>query len=133
MELRGRELELAFPLCLIAMEIEPESLEILNLHTLKFKKIFNDKKDDEMVDNKDVSLLEFVSQESENIGYQTFKKICENFKMFSDSNDVWINPKWISNALRRQNLIIQKRRVGNGYQCLLDVKKAQEKIKMYKE
>lgn len=132
MDLRGRELELAFPLLLIAMEIEVENLEILNVCALTLKNVFDERKEEEMIQNKDIILLDFVSQETEEGVFKSMKKICQDFKIFSDSQEVWINPRWLGNALRRLNLILERRKMSTGYQIILNIKKAQEKIKIFK-
>lgn len=131
MELRGRDLELSFPLCLISTEIEPENQEILKITTLTLKKIFSEKNAEEMVENKDIQLIDFVSQEP-NKNFKTVKKITEEFRAFIGAEEEWINSKWMGRALKRMNLIKEKRRTGFGTQVVLDVEKAQEKIKIFK-
>jgi len=131
MDLNGRELELSFPLCLIAQEIEVENSEILKITTLTLKEIFSDKRAEELVEDRDVSLIDFVSQEMEENVYLV-NKLTEDFKSFLGTSDDWINSKWMGRALKRLNLIKEKRRVGRGVQIKLNVLKAQEKIKFYK-
>jgi len=131
MDLNGRELELSFPLCLIAQEIEVQNSEILKITTLTLKEIFCDKRAEELVEDRDVSLIDFISQEAENNVYQ-INTLTENFKQFLGVSDDWINSKWMGRALKRLNLIKEKRRVGRGVQVKLNIEKAQEKIKFYK-
>ena len=63
MDLNGRELELSFPLCMVASEI---SEEILKKTTLTLKRIFLEKKEEELVENYDVNLIDFTSQKLQN-------------------------------------------------------------------
>lgn len=132
MSLRGRDLELSFPLCLISLEIEPENLEILKKTTLTLKEIFNEKKSEELIENKDIILLEFISESLDLGKFKTIKIITEEFRNETGSNEEWINPKWMGRALKRMNLIKDKRRVGAGNSVILDVEKAKEKMLIFK-
>jgi len=128
MGLIGRDLELAFPLCLLAAELGDE---ILKITTLTLHEIFNEKKAEELIENKDVSLIEFVSQEPE-INFKTTRRITEEFRVFVNTNEEWINSKWMGRSLKRMNLIKEKRRTGRGIEIILDIEKAKQKIKMFK-
>jgi len=128
MDLNGRELELSLPLCLVANEI---SSKILKETTLTLKKIFSDKRAEELVEDRDTSLIDFVSQEPPRTIYQ-MSHFTEKFKEFLGVSDDWINVKWMGRALKRLNLIKEKRRVGKGVQIELNVEKAQKRIKMFK-
>jgi len=128
MELNGRELELSFPLCLLANEISPD---ILKETTLTLKDIFVAKKADELNENIDISLYDFVSQHTET-GFVSMNEIVSGFKEFLQSNDEWINNKWMGRALKRLNLRKEDRRLGRGVSVILDIEKAQEKIKIFK-
>ena len=128
MELNGRELELSFPICLIANEINGD---VLKETTLTLKSIFKEKRAEEMVEDMDVSLIDFVSQ-SVNNQFQSVNKITEEFKQFLNLNDEWINSKWLGRALKRLVLFKEKRRVGRGTEVILDIEKAKEKIKIFK-
>ena len=44
----------------------------------------------------------------------------------------WINPRWMGRALKRLALTKEKVRKSKGIEVILDVYKAQEKIKMFK-
>ncbi len=133
MSLRGRELELSFPLCLISTEIEKESLEILKITTLTLKGIFNERKSEELIENKDVLLIQFISQQPEKKDtFYSMKQLTDEFRLFSQSSEDWINSKWMGRALKRMNLILQKKRIGYGISIIPDIKKAQEKLKIFK-
>lgn len=131
MKLNGRELELSLPLCMVANEI---SEEILKITTLTLKGIFSSKKEDDITDNIDVSLYDFISQEPECSGYkwEFVNDITKRFKEFLDVNDEWLNSKWMGRALKRLNLTKEKKRVGRGTSVILDYDKAKEKIRMFK-
>ncbi len=132
MDLNGRELELSLPLCLIAKEI---STDLLHRTTLILKDHFNEKKEEEVTDNIDVSLYDFVSQIPERSGYNTWESVNDITRRFIDfiqTNDEWVNSHWMGKALKRLLLIKEKKRAGRGISVILDLKKAKEKIKMFK-
>lgn len=128
MDLNGRELELSLPLMIIADMI---SQKILKETSLTLKSIFQEKKEQDITENLDVSLFDFVSQiPSEK--WESTRDLLREFKGFIDSNDDWINSKWLGRSLKRLNLIKSKRKMGRGRQYILDLKKAQEKMRMFK-
>ena len=132
MALNGRELELSLPLCLVANEI---SDDLLKETTLTLKKIFQAKKEEEVTDNIDVSLYDFISQEPESSDYgewESINEITKNFIDFLQTSEDWINSKWMGRALKRLGLIKEKKRIGRGVSIILDIPKAKQKIKMFK-
>lgn len=128
MDLNGRELELSLPLCLIANEI---SDDLLKETTLTLKSIFERKKEDDLIENYDVSLIDFSSQYTES-SWVSMSKLVTDFKEFLGSNEEWINTKWLGRALKRLVLVKDKKRHGRGRYIILNVEKAQKKIKMFK-
>jgi hypothetical protein len=50
----------------------------------------------------------------------------------SDDEDAWLNDKWLGRALKRLNLIIDKRRFAQGRQVTLDCDKAKKQLKIFK-
>ena len=128
MDLNGRDLELSFPICMIAAEI---SSVVLKETTLTLEDIFKTKKGDELVENTDISLYDFVSQSTDS-GFIFMSTIVKEFREFTQLNDEWLNAKWMGRALKRFNLIKEKRRVGRGVSLMLNIEKAQNKIKMFK-
>jgi len=128
MDLNGRELELSFPLCLIAAEIDSN---VLKKTTLTLKSIFHSKRVEELVEDIDVSLIDFVAQEPEPI-FISVNRLTQRFKEFLNTNDEWINSRWMGRALKRLNLFKEKRRTGRGIEVILDIEKAQKKLKMFK-
>lgn len=130
-DLNGREIELSFPLFLVAQEI---GVEVLKETTLILSEIFKAKKEEDFVENTDVSLIDFISQMPENSSDQflSIAKITQNFKDFMQSNEDWINTKWMGRALKRTDLVIDKRRRGHGVEIRLNISKAQERIQKFK-
>lgn len=127
-EISGRDLELMFPLILIAYFINKELLTDL-IETLK--EIVQEKRKEEVVENVDVALIDFVSQKLEN-KWESSKDIMTEFQRFVQLNDDWLNEKWLGRALKRLSLIKDKKRFGYGRMYMLDVIKAQEKLLMFR-
>ena len=130
-DLNGRELELSLPIILIAGEV---SIEILKETTLTLKNIFNDKQGEDLIENSDISLIDFVSQ-IPNINDTIFHSILNltnDFKSFIQINEDWLNSKWMGRALKRLDLIIERRRKSYGVEVRLNLKKARERINMFK-
>lgn len=132
--LTGRELELSFPLCMISIELSDDSEEILKETTLILTKIFSAKKGEDLVENTDISLIDFISQESEEKEkfYTYLTDILQNFQKFVGITEDWLNSKWMGRALKRLDLVIENRRCSRGREVRLNIKKAKEKIKNFK-
>jgi len=130
--IQGRDLELFFPLFIISKilneEVFKEMLEIA-------KEATKEKRQEEMTESKDIQFFEFIAMQDAGWFYK-IKELTENFKRFIDYDEQeeqkWLNPKWIGRALRRLNLIIDKKRLGTGREITLNISKAKEKIKMFK-
>ena len=129
MGLNGREMELSLPICLIANEIE---IDILKETTLTLKEILLSKKQEELIENLDISLYDFISQKVENNYFISMNQLVQEFREFLQSNEEWINTRWLGRALKRLNLIKEKRRISRGVEVILNYKKAQEKIKIFR-
>ncbi len=128
MALNGREVELSFPLLLISNQI---SSKVLKETSLTLKELFNIKREEEFTENMDISLYDFVSQLiSED--WISVSHLTGEFKEFLQSNDDWINPRWMGRALKRLVLIKEKKKLSRGAYVILNITKAQEKIKMFK-
>jgi len=128
-DIDGRNLELSLPLFIVSFSLEEE---ILNNLIDTIKEIINEKKVEEFASNYDVSLIDFISQEPDESFYISITKLTNNFKNFLQINEDWIKPKWVGRALKRLGLVKQKKRQRRGIEVLLDIKKAQQKIKMFK-
>ncbi|KKN40764.1 hypothetical protein LCGC14_0729800 [marine sediment metagenome] len=128
MQLNGRELELSFPLLLISHQI---SGKVLKETSLTLKSLFETKKEEELVENMDVSLYDFVSQNTKE-DWVYISDVVKDFRDFLGSSDEWINPRWMGRALKRLVLVKEKKKLSRGAYVILNIKKAQEKIKMFK-
>lgn len=133
MDLNGRELELSMPLCLIAAEIDKKNYTILKKTTLTLKELFESKREEEFTENLDISLIDFIAQfPVETKVFFSIKKLVQQFKEFLQNDEEWLNTKWLGRALKRLNLISEKRRKSYGVEVILNIEKAQEKIKKFK-
>ena len=102
--------------------------------TLILKKVFEGKKEDDFEGNSDISLIDFISQEPEESEryFIAISELTHKFKSFMQSNEEWLNNIWMGRALQRLSLIKEKRRRNRGIEIRLNIKKAQDKIKMFK-
>ena len=132
--INGRDLELSLPLLIVSMWIDgaiglegifEEILRILN--DISLKKI-----EEETIENLDISFYDYISQEIEVTHYVSIQKVTDGFRQFVQTNDDWINNKWVGQALSRLKLLIHKRRLGRGIEVRLNYKKAKEKMRMFK-
>jgi hypothetical protein len=130
----GRIMELCFPLIITANLISEEIVDEL---IVSLKEIVDEKREESFMENRDVLFLDFISQlpptHSEEL--TTLNNLTIKFKQFvnePDDEDKWINTKWVGRALKRLSLIKQKKRNANGRLVVLDIEKAQEKIRMFK-
>jgi hypothetical protein len=124
----GRNLELMFPLIVLAYSIDEN---ILNEVLETLKDIVSEKKREDLVENIDVAVYDFVSQQL--IGrWYILKELLKEFKHFSQMEDEWINERWFGKALKRLSLVKDKKKQNYGKLYILDIDKAQEKIKMFK-
>lgn len=133
-EINGRNFELLFPLLLVANEISDDVMdEILEIGV----NLIKEKKSDESNESVDVSLIEFISQmeEETRFNYLPIKSILSGFRHFlgeGDTEDSWLNSKWLGKALKRLNLISDKKRLAGGIEVVLNIDKAKDKMRMFK-
>lgn len=125
--INGRHLELAMPLLIIANSINPETFHS-TITTLK--EIMDDKIQTDFSDSWDVSLIDFISQNT-SPHFQSITTLTNEFRQFIQGNEE-INTRWFGRALKRLALIKQKRRLNRGVEVILNIEKAQEKIRMFK-
>ena len=129
-EVNGRNLELFMPLFIVAKIISDDIFEKILVFA---KELTKQRKSDEMTESRDVMLLQFIMlQESNN--FLKVIELTEGFRRFvhDDEHDYkWVNSKWLGRALKRLNLIIDKRRLGQGIEVILDTEKAKEKLKVF--
>lgn len=133
-DISGRNFELMFPLLLTANLIHPEKFdEILNI----LSEVMSNKQSDEFAESKDVSLYDFVSQQTMyRFTPVPIKELTRKFREFigeeSSGEDMWLNEKWIGRALKRLSLIDQTKRLSSGRLVTLFVEKAAEKVLIFK-
>jgi len=127
-DMNGRDLELTMPLLLIAEQISEKAFEDV---LFAVKNYINDKRDDQFAESLDVSLIDFVAQETE-FSWQRVKDIHTKFLNFVQKTENELDVRWIGRALKRLNLRKEYRRVSGGVQVQLNIEKAAEKIKMFK-
>lgn len=132
-DLNGRYLELFYPLFITASILGDDVLEDI-LQIAKEK--VNSKKEHDLYASKDIAIIDYISRMPNTLNYLTIKEITIGFKEFfqnADEDSGWISYAWIGKALERLKLTTSKRRVGRGVEVILNVSKAKEKIKMFKE
>lgn len=129
----SRHLELFLPLFILANEID-ENLVPKIVKTAEI--IVKEKKEDDIIENMDVSLIDFISKIDETNVFISLKDLLGEFKLFLQEEEEevkWVNSKWLGRALKRLGLIIEKKRLGKGREVRLDFKKAKRKILMFKD
>lgn len=128
-DLSGRDLELFFPLFILADMISPE---ILNELLETAKKVVKYRKESDRDENKDVRLLEFLAQ-SDYKDYCDTATIVKDFQEYVGEEEKWINSRGISRALTRLKLILDRATTGKRRQIKINIPKAQEKLLMFKD
>ena len=126
----GRDLELFLPLLFIAEFLGQEMLvEIIRIS----KVIVASKKEDQQVESLDIMVYDFISKKEANLNYHSIKRLTDGFREFSGEVDDEINTKWFGRALKRLNLVLDKRRRTHGMEVTLNVAKAQNKFQMFEK
>lgn len=127
-KINGRHLELCLPLFVIAGYLGEKILD----KTIKtLSGVVQTKKDDEFTENKDVSLIDMISQLPPT-DFISIKELTKQFKEFIQSEELWINDRWLGRALKRLNLVKGKKHTNHGAYICPDIKKAAIKIRMFK-
>lgn len=124
----GRSLELTFPLLLISSKI---TTQVFNDLFESIKEYAKQKREEQFMESKDISLIDYVAQETTQDWIST-KEITRRFREFLQSDEDWITPRWVGWGLRRLKLRLFHKREAGGIKIMLDIKKAQEKIRMFK-
>lgn len=128
--INGRHLELFMALFIISYHINKDILK----KTLNFAKNYvHSKKQEDIMESRDVILIDFLAKINRNNNTMyLLKDITHEFKEFYGEDVEWINEMWVSRALKRLGLVIEKVRHGNGRKIRINFTKATEKIKMFK-
>jgi hypothetical protein len=128
----SRNLELFMPLFIIANIISPV---ILNKILRISKQLSDEKKEEERTESRDVMVFQFIAMQDDLGDFIDLVELLNHFKNYvhDDEKDFqWLNSKWLGRSLKRLGLVIDKRRLASGMQVRLDVKKAIEKVKIFK-
>lgn len=129
-EIQGRNLELFLPLFFISDYINQEVLDgIIQIA----KDITYEKQHEEEMESIDVMVYDFISKQGEGLEFHSVKSLTNLFREFADESSDWLNSKWFGRALKRLNLVVDKKRKGSGMEVLLNVPKAIEKLKMFRK
>ena len=124
----SRELELFFPLFVIAMRMGDDVFDRILEIAKNFKK---EKEKEEMVENRDYVFLKFIVEEFEDYDQKDFiyqKDIAARFK--EREGEEWISNEWVGRAIKRLGILLEKKRTGKGRVVRIDIKKAKEKARM---
>ncbi|MDD5015923.1 MAG: hypothetical protein PHW73_12660 [Atribacterota bacterium] len=131
-DVKARHLELFFPLFIMASLMGDKFLD-RTIDTAK--RIVANKKNDDLTENRDVALIEFVSSQPQGLDFIPISELTRKFKEYMQEEDEQyhtISSKWLGRALKRLKLTIDRRRVGKGVEVILNIANAQEKIKIFK-
>ena len=132
-DINGRNFELYYPLFAVAEIIGEDVLtDILNIA----KKKTEEKRSEDIFNSQDVSVYDFVASQSERDKYISIIDLIAQFKMFfqaDEENIKSLTPEWMGRALKRLNLVIHKKRTSKGMEVMLNIDKAKEKLKMFKD
>jgi len=136
----GRNLELSFPLILIAFELDKiakndlmlENIELTNTIIKTMKELVSERKSEEFLENKDVLIIDFLSQEIPNNNYISVSALLQRFKDFTGLNEENINAWWFGRRLKTLKMVKERKREGQGVKIIPNYEHAQEKIKMFR-
>ena len=80
-------------------------------------------------------VLDFISRMEYDNTWISVTDLTNKFRNYigqHDDDDKWLNTKWFGQALKRLNLLSDKRRLGRGVDVLLNKTKANEKMLIFK-
>jgi len=95
--------------------------------------ITNEKQHDEEMESMDVMVFDFISKQEEGLIFYSIKNLTNMFREFTEESADWLNSKWFGRALKRLNLVVDKKRKHQGIEVMLDVPKAKEKLTIFKK
>jgi len=125
----GRHFELTFPILMVSQFLNKfdEVLEII-------KGLISEKKAEDITESRDIQVFDFVS-EQDSTNMITMTRLTNDFRDFIGAEPKehdWLNSRWMGRALKRLVLTTHKVRRSGGIHVLLNTKKAQEKMRMFK-
>lgn len=129
LNITGRNLELLFPLLIVSKEISNWVFEDI---LLIGKELMEIKKQDEFAESREVSVYDFIARMEQTLQFISMRDIVAKFRIFYGEED-WLNEKWLGRALKRLNLIVDKKKMASGMFFILNVAKAKEKIKIFRD
>jgi len=102
------------------------------------EKLVLERKGEDVMENRDVSLLDFISTNVENyegefISVTNLLKQFKEYVLNEDEDDKYLNTRWLGRALKRLSLIKEKRRLSRGVDVMINIEKAKEKIKLFRD
>lgn len=127
--IKGRNLELFLPLFIIARIIG--DIDLVNIIKIA-KDLIKDKDKDEEVESRDIMVFDFISQ-LDNYKLRSVKELTIEFTNFLGEEHDYMDSAAFGKALKRLNLVLDKRRVYRGVEVTLNIKKAQQKMKMFRK
>jgi hypothetical protein len=128
-DLSGRDLELFFPLFIISKLIDNKILKEI-LETAK--NIVKERRVQDREENRDVKLIEFISEYGDT-NFVEVSGLAKDFSIFLGDEEFVIKPNSISRSLNRLKLVVDRKNTGKNRQVRVNIEKAKEKLKLFKE
>lgn len=124
----GRNLELLFPMLIIAKLLSYDTFDdILRIG----REMMEVKKSDELMESRDAMVYEFVANKPSELTFIAVKILTHEFRVWTGTEEDWVNPRWFGKALKRLNLVLDSNRQASGRFVMLNVVKAKEKLKIF--
>lgn len=128
-EIDGRNLELSFPLMLLA-----DKVGVFDEFVKIIQGVISNKKEEDRLEGRDIMVYSFISKQT-SVEWHKVKELTNIFRQevdYDESQEHWLNYYWFGRALKRLNLIIKKKRLGEGIEVMLDIEKAKKQMEMFK-
>jgi len=114
-EIFGRSLEIFFPLIIIS-----NACGIIDNFLETTKDYIKFKEEEEAIDDIDERLKNFLLQNfNESVGFVSVASILSGFRNHLEAPEEWVNSKWLGRALKRLDLIKQKRLINGRTQIII--------------
>lgn len=128
--LNSRTLEISLPLLTIANYLNKELFEQALDYLTKLDK---ERKETDLSESYDIALLEFLCNTNKDSKmFYNMSDLTIDFQHYLGDVEDHINSKWLGWALRRLNIILDKRRKSRGQEVRIDIAKAETKLKIFK-
>ena len=130
-DINGRNLELFFPLLVIALNIDKK---IFDSVLMICENMTKEKSEKDYYESTDVKVYEYISNLKGNENTEYFiKGLLDDFKKQYEIYEEWTNPKWFSRELHKLNLVLEQKRLKEGIFIKLNIAKAKDKLKIFKK